>query len=157
MAFREKKKNKTKQKLRPHYMIKIRPFVFYFLLVHARFQFTSHPSMAKILLKWTAMLISEAKQRRNMAASSQWSRIAPLMTFKNKFRSAQPHGKSGDMHWKSDVISWKQKIQRKTWDGNVNRQCVYHNQSQYSKWSWNDHGEFHCKFLKRQIFLAVPC
>lgn len=114
-------------------MIKIRQFVFYFLLVHVRFQCTSHPSMAKILLKWTAMLIRDAKQRRNMAASSQWSRIAPLMTFKNKFRSAQPHGKSGDMHWKRDVISWKQKIQRKTWDVNANRQCVYHNQSQYSK------------------------
>lgn len=67
----------------------------------------SYPSLANIWLKWMAMFIKEARHIRSMAPSSQWSKMAPLMTLINRFRSAGLHGKSVDIHWKSDVISWK--------------------------------------------------
>ena len=72
------------------------------------------------------MFTKAARHRRNTAASSQWSKIAPLITFRNRLRSAEPHGKSVDMHWKSDVISWKE---------NISCQALI----QYHQWSFSVH------------------
>ena len=66
----------------------------------------SYPFVANICLKWREMLMKDAKHRRRMEMSSQWSNRQPFKTFRKSWMSPLQE-KSDDMFKKVTAVNWR--------------------------------------------------